>query len=332
MFSTTADQCLLFLLIVVGIAAGYLTHMLVHCVPAYANNTSIALYKHQYLSLTRVDNTHLLNWWPTAWRKAVKIGVLRVHPDYNNQITLKINNHDPPHILNLPQLPGMHPRLPPTQQYEDPRVFVVPQENRVFFTATVFTDDNQRMALIELHPDSWEFKQGHVLHSDSPHRQKNWVLFTGSSADTVKAEKTYILTDVHPQICVSEIDLDSGTLQPLPPTDSTAAFASLSAQNVHIRCGTTAVPFGPETLLCAVHTCTKDARWPYYRTAFVELTDRPPFRVLRVGKLATFNKNKTRVEFPAGLCWNKDHTALRLSLGVADKRNTIVDVIPDVIF
>jgi len=307
----------------------------------HAYNQSITVFRGDYLLMTRHDNRTHMNSSGLIYLEH------KTHVFGNKYIADRTHNYISVHykgkrqILHLPELKGMHSKILWHQQYEDPRAFVF--ADRLFFTAAVYTSKTVRVALVELemlnepeHP--FQFKQGVILDDravavDASLPQKNWCLFG--------EEKSRIVTDVFPEMKIYDICLESGAdfgKMSQPVRSSTERlFSDVSADN-RIRCSTSFVPFrdtdaAGKTLVCAVHTRSKTRfSTARFRTMFLEV-DASTFLPLRHSPMRRYSeKESTRIEFAAGLCWDKQHKKLKLSLGIEDMRNKVVDLMPENLF
>jgi hypothetical protein len=232
-----------------------------------------------------------------------------------------------PFILKLPILDGMDPNIRWNQTYEDPRLYYREDQNRLFLTATVFTTQYARIAMIELDlsinrgATMFAFKRGFVLGTDeelgvaeSQKSQKNWCLFTDLDGNTC------ILTHACPQWIVYKIDLGNGALSDKCVLDTSDFFQEEINQELLLRCSSGMLRWGTNTLITALHTRDIDRPDipPVYRTIFVEFLGRYPYTPTCKSLLKQFLPEHHRVEFCSSICVKDSSEFLYVSLGIDD--------------
>ncbi len=263
-------------------------------------------------------------------------------------------------VLELPILSGMCTNLSSTHQYEDPRIFVHHPSQRVFFSASVFPEhnpDSTRIAIVEIEfrqresdddcnadqffggPNTWFFKRGAVIPDPRPFPQKNWNLFQTTN-------NVYVMTDACPKLVIYPFDIDNlsrDTSRIFEHDTQDEIFDKYNLKTCVIRCSTCPVPFSKTTLLVALHLRDKaDDTWllPYlpgrqkfYRTLFMEMYNTPPFAPIRASRLFSFTHDRAQIEFASGLSIvHQNPTLVRLTLGIDDSSEAMIDITKDMIF
>lgn len=296
------------------------------------HNLSQLPFRDDYLTLTRIENRRFLGALPLHEDREKSICILNwtLHPLIQNYVKISYKNKE--RILELPMLPGMHEKVPWYQQYEDPRLYIHKKSGRIFFTSTVFTTNNLRMALVEIDNETLKFKNGFVLsdnfipETQRKYAQKNWNLFSDVTG------QPFIITEIYPHLVVYSIDLENGHMQMVSKIDTSEMFQDWSSKNYHIRCSSGAINYNTDSLLFGMHIVHLLPDKKIYRNFFVETFNTAPFQPKRKSRLFSFTNDVEDIEFNSGLCWNQNHDQIRVCLGIGDRDHTIVSIPPDSIF
>lgn len=286
----------------------------------HEHNMSLIRFKDDYLIVSRLDNSSFVR--SPILNNGIRVGQFVLNKYHRNFLSIQYGSSEPK-ILKMPNLDGFHPMLKWWSQYEDGRLYFEEKTKRLYLTATVFTPDNVRIGLAELNVDTFEVKHAHVLRMESKFAQKNWNLF----ADHHK--KTFILTDLYPELVVQNIDLDAGIVNPYSKVSSKEVLEHIG-RFFHIRCSSGMIRWTSNTLLTISHIREKKAN--KYRSVFIEVEDVKPFRPLQCSQILTFVRDLHDIEFVSSICWDKTHSFLKIGLGIDDNNNRIVDFPKDLVF
>lgn len=297
-------------------------------------------FKNGHLTAFRYENRILFHEKQNDTSQRMECGVTptaigHFHSAIHNYVVLQLNDDTTnKFILQLPQLPDMHPKIRANQSWEDPRLFVDATTQRLFLTGTVLTLTHVRIGMVEIDPVTFRVKNGFVLGSSeelgeaAAFSQKNWCLFNDCQG------QSWILTHALPWT-IYQIDLDTGKLTNRIQQDAQSFFSSEISNKLLVRCSSGMIQWSPTTLLTVLHVRDEDVEGqaPVYRSVFVEFENTAPFVLIRKSKVFQFLTEYHRVEFVAGLCYvNADQNSVCVSIGLDDVDYASIEINRDAIF